>query len=268
MIEVKASHMKITFPELALVVLMGASGSGKSTFARQHFKPTEVLSSDFCRGLVSDDENDQAATRDAFEVLHFVAGKRLAAGKLTVIDATNVQIEARKPLIALAREYHVFPIAIVFNLPEYLCQERNQLRPDRAFGPHVVRQHTTQLRRSLHGLEREGFRHVLVLSSPEQVESAQIERQPLWNNLKHEHGPFDIIGDVHGCFEELQTLLKQLGYEVTRNTDEEIQFEVHHPEGRKVIFLGDLIDRGPDVTGVLRLVMDMVASKNALCIQI
>src|SRR5712692_4707371 len=173
--------MKITVPELCLVVLIGPSGSGKSTFAREHFKSTEVLSSDFYRGLVSDDENDQSATKDAFEALHFVAAKRLAAGKLTVIDATNVQIEARKPLIALAREYHVFPIAIVFNLPEHLCHERNQQRPDRQFGPHVVRQHSIQLRRSLRGLEREGFRHVFVLSSPEQVESAEIERQPLWN---------------------------------------------------------------------------------------
>ncbi|MEG4811864.1 AAA family ATPase, partial [Microcoleus sp. F8-D1] len=85
--------MKITFPELSLVVLIGASGSGKSTFARQHFLPTEIISSDYCRGLVSDDENNQAATADAFEVLHLIAAKRLAAGKLTVIDATNVQPE-------------------------------------------------------------------------------------------------------------------------------------------------------------------------------
>ena len=89
--------MKITIPELSFVVLIGPSGSGKSTFARQHFKPTEVLSSDYCRGLVSDDENNQGATTDAFEVLRFIAGKRLAAGKLTVVDATNVQPEARKP---------------------------------------------------------------------------------------------------------------------------------------------------------------------------
>lgn len=260
--------MKITLPELALVVMIGASGSGKSTFARQHFKPTEVLSSDFCRGLVSDDENDQGATKDAFEVLHFVAGKRLAAGKLTVIDATNVQIEARKPLLALAREYHVFPVAIVFNLPEQLCQERNQGRPNRDFGPHVVRQHTMHLRRSLRGLEREGFRHVFVLSSPAQVESVEIERQPLWNNLKQEHGPFDIIGDAHGCFDELLALLQKLGYEVKRSASEgeEIRFEAYHPWGRKAVFLGDLIDRGPNVTDVLRLVMDMVASQNALCI--
>src|SRR6266550_3683070 len=124
----------IAVPALSLVVLVGASGSGKSTFARTHFKPTEVLSSDFCRGLVSDDENDQAATKDAFEVLHFIASKRLEAGKLTVVDATNVQPEARKPLIALAREYHVIPVGIVFSLSERLCQDRNRDRPDRNFG--------------------------------------------------------------------------------------------------------------------------------------
>src|SRR5678815_28129 len=108
--------MKLTIPELSMVVLIGASGAGKSSFARKHFKPTEVLSSDFCRGLVSDDENSQAATNDAFDVLHYIAAKRLRAGKLTVVDATNVQTEARKPLVALAREFHVLPVAIVFNL--------------------------------------------------------------------------------------------------------------------------------------------------------
>ena len=176
--------VKITIPELSLVTLVGASGCGKSTFARQHFKGTEILSSDFCRGLVSDNENDQSATNDAFELLHYIARKRLAAGRLTVVDATNVQLEARKPLVALAREYHVLPVAIVLNMPEKLCHERNQSRPDRQFGPHVVRNQSQQLRRSIRGLEREGFRHVFVLSSPEEVAATTITRQPLWNNLK------------------------------------------------------------------------------------
>src|SRR6266508_1986630 len=153
----------VTIPELALVVLVGPSGSGKSTFAKKHFKSTEVLSSDFCRGLVSDDENDQAATNTAFEVLHFIAGRRLARGNLTVVDATNVQAEARKPLVAVAREYHVLPVAIVFNLSERLCQDRNQGRADRNFGPHVIRNQTKDLRRSLKQLKREGFRHVHIL---------------------------------------------------------------------------------------------------------
>ena len=255
--------MNITIPELSLVVLIGPSGCGKSSFARTHFKPTEVLSSDFCRGLVSDDENAQAATKDAFEVLHFVARKRLAAGRLTVVDATNVQPEARKPLVALAREFHVLPVAIVLNLPEKLCHERNQNRPDRQFGPHVVRNQSQQLRRSLRGLEREGFRHVFTLSTPEEVSSVSIVRQPLWNNLKHEHGPFDIVGDVHGCYEELSTLLGQLGYKIENGPDGP---KATPPDGRKAVFVGDLVDRGPRIPDVLRLVMRMVAEGTALCV--
>lgn len=255
--------MNLTIPELSLVVLIGPSGCGKSSFARTHFKPTEVISSDFCRGLVSDDENAQAATKDAFEVLHFVARKRLAAGRLTVVDATNVQPEARKPLVALAREFHVLPVAIVLNLPEKLCHERNQNRPDRQFGPHVVRNQSQQLRRSLRGLEREGFRHVFTLSTPEEVSSASIVRQPLWNNLKGEHGPFDIIGDVHGCYDELSTLLGQLGYKIENGPDGP---KATPPDGRKAVFVGDLVDRGPRIPDVLRLVMKMVDDGTALCV--
>ncbi|MGA8763060.1 MAG: polynucleotide kinase-phosphatase [Candidatus Sulfotelmatobacter sp.] len=255
--------MNITIPELSLIVLIGPSGCGKSSFARAHFKPTEVLSSDFCRGLVSDDENAQAVTKDAFEVLHFVARKRLAGGRLTVVDATNVQAEARKPLVALAREFHVLPVAIVLNLPEKLCHERNQNRPDRQFGSHVVRNQSQQLRRSLRGLEREGFRHVFTLSIPEEVSSVTIRRQPLWNNLKHEHGPFDIIGDVHGCYEELNTLLGQLGYKIESGPEGP---KATPPDGRKAVFVGDLVDRGPKIPDVLRLVMRMVEDGTALCV--
>src|SRR5262245_61075348 len=132
--------MNISIPKLSLVVLIGPSGSGKSTFARKHFLPSEVLSSDYCRGLVSDNENEQAATNDAFEVLHFIASKRLARARLTVVDATNVQSEARAPLVRLAREFHCLPVAIVFDLPEKICHERNRNRDDRLFGPHVIRQ--------------------------------------------------------------------------------------------------------------------------------
>lgn len=163
----------LTLPELCLVVLIGPSGCGKSTFGRTHFKPTEILSSDFCRGLISDDENNQDATGDAFDVLRYVAGKRLARGLLTVIDATNVQAEARRPLVELAREHDVLPVAIVLKLPEDVCHARNKARPDRTFGPHVVRNQSMQLRRSLRGLEREGFRYVHVLESPEAVDQVE-----------------------------------------------------------------------------------------------
>ncbi len=254
--------MKITIPELSLVALIGPSGCGKSTFAHKHFKATEVLSSDFCRGLVSDDENEQAATKDAFEVLHFIVRKRLAAGRLTVVDATNVQSGARKPLVELAREYHVIPVAIVLNVPERICQDRNQQRPNRDFGPHVVRNQSRDMRQSLRGLEREGFRYVHVLS-PDDISQVQVERQPLWNNLKHEHGPFDIIGDIHGCFDELLMLFEKLGYQITPENE---TFSVVPPVGRKAVFVGDLVDRGPKVAAVLKVVMGMVESGTALCV--
>ena len=252
-------------PEPSLVLLIGPSGSGKSTFARKHFKPTEILSSDFCRGLVSDDETDQTATDDAFEILRFIAAKRLAAGKLTVIDATNVQVEARKPLLALAREYHYLTVAIVFDLPTKLCEERNETRPDRNLKPHVIRQQSQQLRRSLRTLKREGFRHfVYVMSTSEAVEATRVERQPLWVNRTDEQGPFDIIGDIHGCFDELVELLKKLGYKISTRPDGDTVVEP--PPGRKAIFVGDFVDRGPKVPEVLRLVMGMTKNDAALCV--
>ncbi len=257
--------MVIKIPDPSLVILIGASGSGKSTFAQRHFKPTEILSSDFCRGIVSDDENDQTVTTDAFEVLHFIAAKRLAAGKLTVIDATNVQPDARKPILALAREYHYLTVAIVLNIPAKVCQERNAERPDRDFGRHVVRNQTSQLRRSIRSLKREGFRNfVYVFSSPEEVDAVQVERQSLWTNRKDESGPFDIIGDIHGCYDELVELLIKLGYEVSTNSDGHPT--VNAPHGRKTIFLGDYVDRGPKVVDVMRLVINMHKSGIAHCV--
>lgn len=259
--------MKVTLPELSLVVLIGVSGSGKSTFAKKHFRPTEVISSDFCRGLVSDDENNQTVTKDAFEVLHFIASKRLALGKLTVIDATNVQQEARKPLVELARRFHCIPIAIVFDLPEKLCEERNKGRSDREFGLHVIHQQHRQLQRSLKNLKKEGFRHIFVFNTPEEVEDASVERQPLWTNRKYEHGPFDIIGDIHGCFDELVVLLEKLGYVIKQEKKNinGIYYNVSHAENRKAIFLGDFVDRGPKISEVLRLVMSMIRRGTALC---
>ncbi|MBS1990098.1 MAG: polynucleotide kinase-phosphatase [Cyanobacteria bacterium SZAS LIN-3] len=265
--------MKIKIPELSLVVLIGTSGSGKSTFARKHFKPTEVISSDFCRGLVSDDENDQAATRDAFDVLHYIAAKRLDAARLTVVDATNVQPESRKPLVALARAHDCLPVAIVLNTSPRTCQDRNKARQDRDFGEHVIRIQSQQLKRGLRGLEKEGFRHVFVVNE-EDIDNVEIERQKLWNNLQHESGPFDIIGDIHGCYDELEGLLIKLGYSIKRRADAEAAeqyfasetFSVSAPAGRKVIFLGDLCDRGPKTPEVLKLVMSMVAGGTALCV--
>jgi protein phosphatase len=257
--------MNLGIPELSLVVLVGVTGSGKSAFARAHFKPTEVISSDFCRGLVADDENDQSATPAAFELLRFIAGQRLAAGRLTVIDATNVSPEARRDLVTLAREHDVLPVAIVLDLPENLCAERNKGRPDRDFGPHVLRRQRGQLRRGLRGLAREGFRGVHVLRTPEEVDAAAITRTRLYTDLRHEAGPFDIVGDVHGCRAELEELLTSLGYEIERDAAGR-PVGAAHPGGRRAIFVGDLVDRGPDTPGVLRLVMGMTSAGTAFCV--
>ena len=261
--------MEIKVPELSLVVLIGVSGSGKSSFTRKFFKRTEILSSDECRALVSDDENNQTSTNDAFDVLYYIAGKRLKNALLTVVDATNIQKESRKGLVELAKTYHCLPVAIVLDLPEKVCVERDKNRTDRNLGEHVIRRQTQQLKKSIKGLKQEGFRQIYVLKSVEDVEFVvEIKREKLYNDKKEETGPFDIIGDVHGCFDELQELLIKLGYIINRvepdNTN--FGFEVITPEKRRAVFVGDLVDRGPDSPNVLRLVMSMVNSGVAYCV--
>lgn len=246
----------INIPELSLVVLIGASSSGKSSFARKHFKPTEIVSSDHCRALVSDDENNMASSHDAFELARYITAKRLKSGLLTVIDATNVQDDARKDWVRIAREFHVLPVAIVLNVSEKVCEERNKTRPDRNFGNHVIPQQIRQLKRGLRHLKLEGFRHITELRTPEEVEAIEsIIRDPLYNNKKQETGPFDIIGDVHGCYDELVQLFGELGYK-----------QFIHPAGRKPVFVGDLVDRGPKSPEVLKLVMRLVKEGKALCV--
>ncbi len=255
----------IDVPELSLVVLIGASGAGKSTFARAHFAPTEVISSDFCRGLVADNENDQSATKDAFDLLHFIASKRLAAGRLTVIDATNVQQDSRKQLLRLAHEQDVLPVAVVLDLPERVCVSRNATRAERPFGAQVIRRQRDQLRRGLGGLQKEGFRRVHVLRSEAEVSAALVTRTRLFSDLRDQTGPFDVIGDVHGCRAELEALLADLGYDVACD-GEGRPTGARHPGGRRAVFLGDLVDRGPDTPAVLRLVMGMVADGDGFCV--
>ena len=259
--------MVITVPALSLIVLVGASGSGKTTLAYKHFKATEILSSDACRALVSDNENDQEVTSDAFELLHFIADKRLALGKLVVVDATNVQADARRGLLQLARQHHVIPMAIVLDMPQRICHDRNADRPDRDFGPHVVRNQVRQLKRSLKLFKREGFRQVHVLKSLEEAEAVSFVRQPMWTDKRTEHGPFDIIGDIHGCFAETHALLVQMGYEIEeRDENGVLRYTVTPPPGRKAVFVGDLVDRGPNSLSVLRLAMDMVEERTAICV--
>lgn len=261
--------MEIKIPEFSLVVLVGASGSGKSTFAKKHFKRTEILSSDECRGMVSDDENSLSATKDAFDVLYYIAGKRLKNRLLTVVDATNVQKGSRKGLVELGRTYHCLPVAIVLDIPDSVCEERSKHRTDRNIGGYAIRQQALQLKRSIKGLKHEGFRQIYVLKSEEEIDAVVgVKREKLYNDKSDETGPFDIIGDVHGCFDELQELLHNLDYEIEKveETESNFGFNVLPPQNRKAVFVGDLVDRGPNSPNVLRLVMSMVNAGTAFCV--
>lgn len=254
---------RIEIPEFALVLLVGASGTGKSSFAAKHFGPYETVSSDRARGWVMDDENDQSATPDAFDLVRAVVEKRLKNRRFTVVDATNVQPEARRDMIALARKWHALAVAIVFDLPERLAVERNALRPDRQFGPGPVRRQMQNLKRSLRGMQREGIRYVHQLRSVEEVDAVEIVRTKLWTDRRELTGPFDIVGDVHGCTDELEMLLDQLGYRVSWSGK---QVTVTPPDGRQMLFVGDLVDRGPRTPDALRIAMSMVADGSALCV--
>jgi protein phosphatase len=257
----------INLPDFCLVVMIGATGSGKSTFAARHFKPTEIVSSDYCRGVVADDANDQTATGPAFDLVRFITEKRLEGRRLTVIDATNVRPEDRRDYVRIARHFHALPVAIVINPGERVCHDRNKDRPDRQFGPHVVRNHIRALKRGVRGLKREGFRQIYEFRSAKDIDSVEIARQPLWTDRRAETGPFDIIGDIHGCCDELEALLGRLGYRIRfEGEGGSRSCKVAPPEGRKAVFVGDLVDRGPRTPDVLRLVMSMVEAGDALCV--
>lgn len=259
--------MKIAIPDFCLVVLVGSSGSGKSTFSAKHFLPTEVVSSDRARGIVSDDENSAEATGDAFEVVHFIIEKRLKRRKLTVVDATNVKAEDRAHLVRLGRKYHALAVAIVLNPGEDVCADRNTRRPDRQFGDHVIRNQTRAMKRTINRMDKEGFRYVFELRSVADIDAATIERTRLWTDQRHQSGPFDIIGDVHGCADELELLLGKLGYTVSYEGDGEARRAVTTaPQGRRAFFVGDLVDRGPRSPDVLRIVMAMVEAGHALAV--
>ena len=178
----------IAIPEFCLVVLIGATGSGKSTFARRHFKHTEIISSDYARGLIVDDENDQAISADAFELVTAIAEKRLKHRRLTVIDATNARAADRRRWVELARRWHTLPAAIVLDVDLDDCMRHNADRPDRQFGPGVPQRMIGEIRRGLRGLEREGFRQVWRLKGPDGIASATLKREPLWTDKRELQG--------------------------------------------------------------------------------
>ncbi|HEX7360621.1 MAG TPA: AAA family ATPase [Bryobacteraceae bacterium] len=166
----------MTIPDPSLVLLIGAAGAGKSTFAHKHFRSTEILSSDQCRALVSDDENDQSATQAAFEVLRCILFRRLRLGRLTVVDATSVQRKARRSLLKMARQYNVPAVAVVLNLAESICVQRNLSRPERCVPLYTIWTQHADLQRSLPNLSAEGFHEAWILNTMEEIDAVRIDR--------------------------------------------------------------------------------------------
>ncbi|MDF1719053.1 MAG: AAA family ATPase [Minwuia sp.] len=267
--ETTGSRDSVTIPDFCLVLLVGASGAGKSTFARRHFRPTEIVSSDACRGMISDDEADQSVSPAAFALVAFIAEKRLAARRLTVIDATNLKPADRAPLRALAKKYHASVIAFVLQTDQATCLAHNRQRRGRTVAETVITAHQAALRRGLGSLKQhESVKAIHTFASVAEINALKvIRRMPLSADRRDETGPFDIIGDVHGCAGELELLLEELGYDVERDGVEgQRTCQVTPPAGRRALFVGDLVDRGPRSPDVLRLVKHMLDAGTALCI--
>jgi len=249
----------IRLPGAHLVLLIGASGSGKSSFARRHFSDTEIVSSDRCRAMISDDENDQTATDDAFAILHDLVDKRLRRRLLTVVDATNLEAPHRATLLSIARRRHLPTMAVVLRVPQDVLRSRLRGRTDRQFGPDVLDRQVLLLRQTTDQIRNERFGAVHLLDGAEAIQTTRVERVRADHDRRDLAGPFDIVGDVHGCLSELHELLEVLGWRRDNNN-------ASHPHGRRLVFVGDLVDRGPNVAGVLELAMNMVERGTALCV--
>jgi len=168
----------LVVPDPGLVLLIGPAGSGKSTFAARHFDAAEVLSSDAFRERIAGDAADQRATRPAFAALGRALARRLAGGRLTVIDATSLTRPARLQLLRAAHVAGVPSTAIVFDLPAEIVRIRSAAR-DRVVAPDVVSDHLDRVRSLVDGghLALEGFETVYVLRVPRQVDEVRIVRR-------------------------------------------------------------------------------------------
>lgn len=251
--------MDIHIPEFSLVLMYGASGAGKSTFARKYFSETEIISSDRIRAMLCDDENNQEVNSETFEILHLLLDGRLKQRRLTVIDATNLIAESRRPILELAKKNNCPVFAICLEVPLRALQRRRRSRKDRTIPADVVRAHFEEYQRNIKPLKNEGLRRVIRLQSLDDIKAVRIVRTDAWAKGMKDTGPFDLIGDVHGCYDELLQLLDKLDYK----PDADDLFQ--HPEGRKLVFVGDLVDRGPNSPGVMKLVMDQCDADLAYC---
>jgi len=251
----------LRLPSPSLVVMVGPAGSGKSTFCRRTFRKSQIVSTDACRGLIAGDEADQRASGAAFALAHRLARERLRRGRLTVFDATSLDARARRPLVAMAVRHGVPAVAVVLDLPMAQCLDHDRRR-GRRVGRAVIGRQALRLAAGLRGLRSEGFAAVHLIRSAGAARRTRVSiaPSPLCDRSDDE-GPFDIIGDVHGCALELVHLLRRLGY---RRRSSRAPFE--HPAGRRAVFVGDLLDRGPRIVEAARIAMRMVDSGSAFCV--
>jgi predicted kinase len=168
--------MTLVLPDPSLILLIGPSGAGKSTFARRFFQPTEIVSSDNCRALICDDEGNQGLHSEAFGLLHHITRLRLSVRRLTVVDATNLQYRARRPLLRIARLHRMPVVAIVFNISLATCLSHNLARPHRFVVEDAIKQHALELSLAMARLSREGYERIFVLDE-NQIESVMVERK-------------------------------------------------------------------------------------------
>lgn len=253
----RVTMSSLAIHEPSLVVLCGPSGSGKSSFARRHFPKTAIVSSDLCRAMVADDERDMGVSAQAFTLFHTWIEQRLLLGRLTVADSTALTPDARRRLLQLAKRYDVPAVLVLFNVDEPTCVARDARR-EAPVGAQVIESQHRLLAKAIQLVPKERFHHLRILTGTE-VEAAEVRILPL-PVFSDEVGPFDVIGDIHGCGDELEELLQSLGY--VHGGGEHGVYS--HPEGRKVIFLGDLSDRGPRSLDSAILAMNMVENGHAL----
>jgi protein phosphatase len=240
--------MKIEIPQHALVLTLGPAGCGKSFFTEKHFGQA-VVSSDRCRQMVSDDPTNQEASKRAFDLMHMWIEGRLAMGRLAVADATNLTAQARRGLREIAAKFKAPVIVLRFATDLDTCFRQNAGR-DRFVPEHVIKTHFEQYESAREAILHEGYAAIHTVNPARSYEfevkgGVQIARAP----------GFDIIGDIHGCADELRTLLTELGYTVGWINGHEGEGSSYiHPEGRKIVFVGDITDRGPENVQALRIV--------------
>lgn len=246
--------MEIRIPEMSIVLLIGPEGAGKTAFAHRHFSPTEILSLHTFHGMVNDHRPGERASAHA--ALDFVLEQRLQNRALTVIDAPSLTATDRKTYRALARKYYARITAIIFEFSE---AESNAWAGPEWPTRHINAQLNRMEVKPAH-LQSERIKDSFHFRKLAELEQVELVREPMPGDFRGERGPFDVVGDVHGCRAELEELLAKLGYQ---QSGEMGARRLRHPQGRRLVLVGDLVDRGPDSVGVLKLVMDWVRAGDA-----